>query len=406
MNWKLIRYIDSFLGIPAIRLISFFLPCRNYSISIPADFSPRKILLVKFWGIGNIFMLLPSIQALRETFPEARIDFLTLENNREALNTLGVINNVITINTASLFTFLCSWRKAVTTLITAAYDLAIDFEHFARFSALITFQTRARIKVGFATRGQHRHHLYSCVVNYDNHIHITRSFYALAEAATVKLQFPTVAHLNDLKLFQSKGEQLLCNYNISHNELLVVMHIGTSENFKYRRWPPRYYAALADRLTERFDMRVIMTGLPDEAFLITETWNHLKNTEKVVDLGGQLSFTEYCALITLADLVVSADTAAIHIASSVNIPVIGLYGPNTPHLYGPWGINGLALYEAFECSPCITNFNGKLNTCRHPDGRGACMKAITVEMVFKAIEENYLIKNAPWRLKRLDVPTP
>lgn len=401
MNWKLIRIIDSFLGIILIRLISIFLTVRNKGAQRTADIPPKKILLVKFWGIGNIFMLLPSIQALHDTFPEAEFDFLTLENNREALNTLGVVNRIISINTAGFFVFVCSWRLAVKTFIAAGYDLAIDFEHFSRFSALTTFQSRATTTIGFTTHGQHRHNLYSCTIKYDNDIHITRSFYALATAAGVKFPFPEHVHLNCLEPLQSKGALLLDTLNIAQKALLVVMHIGTSDNFKYRRWLPRNYAALADLLIEQYGMLIAMTGLPDEAFLIAETRNYLRNTGGVIDLGGKLSFTNYCALIIIADLVISADTATIHIASAVNVPAVGLYGPNTPHLYGPWGANGLALYAALDCSPCITNFNEKINTCRHPDGGGACMMALTADDTFTAIEKTFLTSHAPHYLKKL-----
>jgi heptosyltransferase-3 len=91
----------------------------------------------------------------------------------------------------------------------------------------------------------------------------------------------------------------------------------------------------------------------------------------------------------------------VHLASALNTPVVGLYGPNTPQLYGPWGENGLALYANLDCSPCITNFNSKLNTCRHPRGGGACMRELSAEMVFSAIERTYLIPSAPHRLARL-----
>ena len=101
------------------------------------------------------------------------------------------------------------------------------------------------------------------------------------------------------------------------------------------------------------------------------------------------------------DLVISADTAAVHLASALDIPVVGLYGPNTPALYGPWGSKGIAVYQQFDCSPCITNFNAKLHTCRHPAGRGACMRAIEVADVLTAIQQHYFSPTAPCRLKKL-----
>ena len=401
MNWKLIRIIDSLAGIPLIRLISLFVRPRRSGTLRSADGSPQKILLVKFWGIGNIFMMIPSIRALQDTFPKAEFDFLTLENNRDALTTLKLFNRITTIDTSSVLKFFGSWKAAVNDLTAARYDIAIDFDQFARFSALITFQAGAHRSIGFSTIGQHRHHLYSSTVEYDDHMHITRSFYSLVAAAGVRHPFSVEIRLDNMDTLRSIGMRLLQDHGISRNKLIAVMHIGTSHNFKERRWSPAQYAALADLLAERFGMLIVMTGLPDETILIAEAKQHLKHARQVLDLGGRLSFSDYFALMSVADLVISADTATVHIASAVNTPAVGFYGPNTPHLYGPWRANGLALYSGFDCSPCITNFNGKIHTCRHPEGRGACMNAITVERAFKEIEDHYLRARAPWLLQKL-----
>ena len=395
MNWKLIRIIDSFLGIPIISLFSILFSVRHSRTVQQTDLVPKKILLIKFWGIGNIFMMLPSIEALQHTYPGVEIDILTLKNNREAVLALDLFKHVATIETSSASKFLHSWKHSLETLTAKRYDLAIDFDQFSRFSALMAFLSGAARSIGFATKGQHRHHLYTRAVEYNDHIHVTRSFYALVTAAGVTHPYSPEVQLPSFETLHSKGMNLLDIYGLNRDEPLVVMHIGTSENSRERRWPPPDYAALADLLTSRHGMQIAMTGLPDEAFLIAETQQHLTYSEKTVDLGGKLTFTDFCALITVADLVISADTATIHIASAIRVPVVGLYGPNSPRLYGPWGTNCLALYAGFDCSPCITNFNGKLNTCRHPNGRGACMAALTVDSVYAAIDKTYLCLDAP-----------
>jgi len=405
MNWKFVRIIDFLLGIPLIRLISIFISFRNKRGDRPVTVPPQKILLVKFWGIGNIFMLLPSIRALRSAFPEASIDFLTLEFNREALSTLGVVDHITAIDTGSIFRFLLTWRAAAVTLAAQHYDLAIDFEQFARFAALISFQSGADRTIGFSTSGQHRHHLLTDPVHYDDTIHITRSFYTLTEQAGVQAPFNRFNVSSAPESLNTEGRHVLERHSIPSSPPLAVLHTGTSKNFQERRWPPRRYAELAELLTERYGFLIILTGLQEEAHLTYETRQHIRSINMTYDLGGQLSFADYYALIAVADLVISADTSAIHMASAVNTPVVGLYGPNTPRLYGPWGENGLPLYAGFECSPCITNYNAKDTICRHPDGRGACMQALSVEMVFKALEETYLLPNAPWLLKRMEGPS-
>lgn len=394
MNWKLIRLIDRFIGIPVVWLCRLFVSTKRRRTGEP----PKRILLIKFWGIGNLFMLLPSIQALREAWPDAAIDFLTLENNRDAMAMTGSIDNIYSINTSSPVTLLKSWWHSVTMLNKNRYDLVIDFEQFARFSALITYQIAAGRSIGFATRGQHRHRLYTDPVRYDNDIHITRSFYQLVEQAGINHPFSPDMQLGCLDTIRHNGVALLKKHDIPPERPLVVIHIGTSDNFCERRWPPQRYSELSDLLTQHYGIQVILTGLPDETHLLNETTRHLKHKEPVSNLGGKLTFTEYFELIAVAKLVISADTAAVHIASALNIPVLGLYGPNSPHLYGPWGNNGLALYASFDCSPCISNFNSKINICRHPDGRGACMMALTVTDVFSALRANYSFTDGTFKL--------
>lgn len=401
MNWKFIRIIDVWLGIPII--FGIFVAGRLFGKQRPKrPATVRRILLIKFWGIGNLFMMLPSIQALRAAHPEAAIDFLSLDGNRDAIRACGVFDGVVTISTASPRRFLSSWRQAVAQLRGNHYDIIIDFEQFARFSALVATQAGAADIIGFRTEGQHRSLNFTVPVPYDNTVHVTRSFHALAAAAGAASagQLPTVG-ISGIENLRRRGRELLAQVGIGPDEPCIVMHVGTSGNFNERRWLPERYSSLVDTLHGETNARAIFTGSAEEAHLTREAAGHLRQPSSALDLGGKLGFAEYFALITVADLVVSADTAAVHMASAVGTPVVGLYGPNTPLLYGPWGRAGVAIYREEECSPCITNFNAKLHVCRHPAGRGACMGAIEVESVVAAIRQNFLAPDAPFPLARL-----
>ncbi len=401
MNWKLIRIIDTCLGIPLL-LLAFIVGRFRANKSFPNRAGVKRILFVKFWGIGNIFMILPSVQAMRAAYPNVTFDFLTLSGNRDALAATGLVDSIITIDTGGIVRFLGTWFRAVSLLKQNNYNITIDFEQFARFSALVAYQTGAREIIGFDTCGQFRSILYTRKVPYDNTVPVTRSFYALAVSAGAEpAPFLPAVRLAGLEKMRLQGNELLSSFGFRPGELCVVMHIGTSNNFRERRWLPERYAELADRFVEVFQVRVVFTGLAEESFLIRDAIEHVRFRASVIDLGGRLNFADFFALISAADLVISADTAAVHIASAIDVPTVGLYGPNTPDLYGPWGTKGLAIYQRFDCSPCITNFNAKLHTCRHPEGRGACMQAIEVADTFLKIKERYFAPGASCMLERL-----
>lgn len=400
MNWRLIRIIDVWLGIPII--FGIFV-VRRLSGQKPLHRPDRirRILLIKFWGIGNLFMMLPSVQALRMAHPEAAIDLLSLDGNGDAISSCKAFDDFIPVSTGNPCRFLLSWWRAITRLRKNNYEIIIDFEQFARFSALVAAQAGAAELIGFRTEGQHRSLNFTVEVPYDNTIHVTQSFFALAAAAGA-VPFPRLAvrkGVTDDAL--RRGRALRAELGIGPEEMCVVMHVGTSGNFSERRWLPECYSALAEVLHAETNAWMIFTGSAEEAYLTRDAAAHLISSSRGIDLGGRLGFADYLALISIADLVVSADTAAVHMASAAGTPVVGLYGPNTPLLYGPWGENGVAVYQKEECSPCITNFNAKLHICRHPDGRGACMRLLEVETVAAAIRHNFLAPDASFRLARL-----
>ncbi|MDA8431553.1 MAG: hypothetical protein M0Z60_01165, partial [Nitrospiraceae bacterium] len=85
---------------------------------------------MKFWGIGNLFMMLPSVGALRSAYPDAEIDILTLETNRSAAEYLGVFDHVYTVDTKGYLRFIGATFSMFSALRRREYDRVIDFEQF------------------------------------------------------------------------------------------------------------------------------------------------------------------------------------------------------------------------------------------------------------------------------------
>jgi ADP-heptose:LPS heptosyltransferase len=231
---------------------------------------------------------------------------------------------------------------------------------------------------------------------------MTKAFYSLVERigagvrqdlepASLKCRQESLKHIEDI--LKDKG--------VSKEDILVLMHVGTSKNFSLRRWPSQYFAKLSDKLIEAFKVKVIFSGTKEEAGLSKEVMGYMTNKESALDLSGRLDFDAFICLAGLSDLLISADTAPVHIGSSLAKPVVGLYGPNTPHLYGPWNSASIYFYKDIYCSPCITNYNAKINICRNPEGKGICMRKITPDEVFLGIEKKYFQKESPQRLKKL-----
>ena len=97
----------------------------------------RTILLVKFWGLGNIVLLLPVIRALRKRYPDARIVFVSLARNRELLEVCPDLDERIYVDDGNLFKLGASLTAAAYRINRERPDLTVDFEQFARTSVIL-----------------------------------------------------------------------------------------------------------------------------------------------------------------------------------------------------------------------------------------------------------------------------
>jgi len=73
----------------------------------------------------------------------------------------------------------------------------------------------------------------------------------------------------------------------------------------------------------------------------------------------------------------------MHIAAAQQVKTIGLFGPETPVIFAPYGKDNISIYKGVECSPCIKIYKGSYIRCKD----NKCMKAISVEDVLKAVRK-------------------
>ncbi len=85
------------------------------------------------------------------------------------------------------------------------------------------------------------------------------------------------------------------------------------------------------------------------------------------------------ALAARCNLFVGNDGGPMHIAAAAGVPVIAMFGPQDPKLFGPLGDNHCILYKEAECSPC------RQDVCHKAEGE-RCLDLITVEEVIDCVD--------------------
>lgn len=148
-----------------------------------------------------------------------------------------------------------------------------------------------------------------------------------------------------------------------------------------KRWP--YYAELAARLPTH--AAVVVVGGQDDAVWGEEICRAVGRTGgRAVNACGKLSLRQSAALIGKAAVLVTNDSAPLHLATAMGTPIVALFGPTVSEFgFGPVRPGDLTLgIEGLECRPCSSH--GPLQC---PLGHHRCMRDLTVEAVTRAIEE-------------------
>ncbi|HEY3415166.1 MAG TPA: glycosyltransferase family 9 protein [Armatimonadota bacterium] len=384
MNVGLVRFVDRKIGVPLCCAAAFaqkVSPRRwlGRERAAQALTYPRKILMMKWVGFGNLILASPAVAAFREKFPDAEITFVTISANRGLLERYPMVDHVHYFNVTGLRSVVHETLRLLRFMYRERFDMVVDFEQFSRYSALIAGLGNAPVRVGFATAGQGRSGVYSHPVEYRDGVHMADVFCDLARAVGGVPRPEGLAEfsLSDADLL--KAEAFLGAEGLLDRPF-VVIHPGTGENAPQRRWPAERFAELADQIIQESGMAVVFSGSPREKELVDSVRGRMKSPAS--STAGLLNLSAFAAVLQSAQMIVCADTGPVHLAAALQVPAVAFYGPNDPTLYGPVGAQNTVLYRNLPCSPCITNFNDKSTNCPH----GECIQGITVEETYLAIQ--------------------
>ncbi len=357
--------------------------------------SPRRILAIKFYGLGTMVMVLPAVQAVREAYPDAEIDFLTLAENELVLQRSGLLTRTLGIQVGTYATFFTSVWKALRAVRARRYDLVIDFEQFVKFSAILAFASGAPDRIGFNTDGQRRGWLYTVRVVYTDSEHMTRIFLRVVRPLGITGPPPRV-ELATERSERTRIDAFLAEHGVEPDRFpIIVVHVGSGDNFyriALKRWPVENFARLAAELVARHGAVVVLTGKGAEERALVDATLSLGG-KGLIDACDRFTAGELLALLGRCHLAVVNDTSVMHLAGAMGTPVAAFFGPTPPLHYGPQNPHDLVFYQDLYCSPCLTNYNLKASRCVDP----VCVRTIGVEQVLAAIDARFLGRDAPLR---------
>jgi ADP-heptose:LPS heptosyltransferase len=362
----------------------------------------RRILFVKFAEQGSTVLAYPAIRRAIDMVGRESVYFVVFEDNRFVLDAMDVIpeENVITIATHSPFGLAFGALRAVRQARKLRIDAVVDMEFLTRFSAMLTFTTGAKTRVGFHTffgDGPYRGDLMTHRLLYNPHLHTSEMFDSMVEALRRDpAALPTFDFLpsvvQPLPRFQpspsevAEIEALLQHENPRIGSApLILLNPNASDLLPLRRWPPIRYVELARRLLERYpDLYIGFTGSAAEAGPNNRLADEV-GSNRVMSLAGKTTLRQVLVLYTRSEILVTNDSGPAHFASMTPVHVVTLFGPETPALFAARSPNTTVLWAGIACSPCVNAYNNRQSVCRN----NLCMQAITVDDVFEKVTALY-----------------
>ena len=139
------------------------------------------------------------------------------------------------------------------------------------------------------------------------------------------------------------------------------------------------YVDLIERITQKNDISIIITGAPNERERSEEIARLCSS--KVFNLTGKTPLNLLPALYKKCALFLGVDSAGVHIAAAVGTATVSLYGPSSPETWAPKGERDMVIRKDFPCVPCReTGCQGSM--------KSRCMDELTVEEVLPVVEKS------------------
>ncbi|MFT7463092.1 MAG: ADP-heptose:LPS heptosyltransferase [Pseudohongiellaceae bacterium] len=369
--------VDSLLGRPLAK--------AAHGGQRPLPSEPSNVLAIRLWGLGNLALLAPQFAASCDI----RVRLLTLKQNAPFVRRYFPHVELLNVPAPSSLSFPGVALALARKLRRDPPDVIVDCEQFLRLPLALARWASGAPCVGLDTPGQGRRPLLDSSLAYDPFTHVGQSFASLWDKAGL----PSCRTPGGLICSAQEHEELRRRWGLDARPL-VVLHPGSGDHFPGRRWPAERFGELLLHLAADGQYQFVLTGNHNETHLAAVARAVALQTPHagdVHDLSGRLSIEALVELLGGAALLVTNDTGPLHIADALGTATVALFGPNTPHRYGPRHAGSVALYAELPCSPCLDARNMKRSSCRHY----SCMTALTVSDVSQACKTAMASPSSP-----------
>lgn len=342
----------------------------------------KRILIIKMWAIGDILMATPMLNAIRAKEPGAHIAWLVDIAHAEILANHPLIDEVIALDSGSWRRLrrrgkLISWARRTRELQGEMrerhFDTVINCQAQEWWSY---FLCQAPVRVGlFAWPTMPAwSRLYATAIPKPRLAGLHNSDHFLQ--ATSSLGFPPAGR--QMRIGETVEEKAFVEEFRRRNgfsDTRPTVALAPFSTARNRSIAQDQAITIADWLAAEYGAQIVMTCGPQDG---ADARAVALGANAAITVAEDTTLRQYIALLRSADLVIAADSSAMHIAGALGVPFVALFGPTPLNERAPLESNGIALAKPLACAPCDlpTCANRVFQQCMKEIGMGDVQDAV------------------------------
>lgn len=316
-----------------------------------------KILVIRFSSLGDVILTTAFLYALRKECNSCEIWYVTKSEFAGILKDQPYIDKLICLEIGENVIHL---SKRIDT----EFDCIFDLHNNLRSTLLRKIIKSKKIKV------VEKHTLYRYKL-----LKKSKGLMKFIKNRTTKDVVED--ELNLLNIEDDNIKPILYVKDENNTFRKPVIAIAPGAKWKTKQWPSEYFIELINKLDVHYNPTILLLGSKDEIKIAEKICSKSKN---VLNFVGRLSISESASYMQSSDVVVSNDSAAMHMATALDVPVVAIFGPTVKGFgFFPRG-RSIVIEKNLACRPCSMHGSDscKINTYE-------CMRSITPREVFDAV---------------------
>jgi heptosyltransferase-1 len=331
-----------------------------------------KVLIIRLGAIGDIIRTVPAVIFLKKKLQIEEIHWIAEDWASNLLLNHPDINKVYIIprkKYSKIFSILKEIRNC-------HYDYLLDFHGILK-SGLISYFAGVKNRIGFNRNNcKELNFIFNNIKApfISNKVTRIEKNFNLLKPLLKNFSIPDKLETN-FYIEKEKIDKIELFYKSMGNyKIFIGINPCTSKAGEYKEWPIKYYKKLIENINQFYNNKAafIVTWGPEEYDKIFPL-KDLANTF----IAPETDMKELMVLISKLNYFITGDTGPMHLASTLNIPVLALFGPSDSQINKPWGDKNVVAVVNVGCNPCR---NKKCKDLK-------CQWLLTPEIVFNKFQE-------------------